>query len=100
MKLSSTHPTTQSTTPPIRLKSRWGCQNHPEASTATSFDGLPGAVGISGQILPPEAKRADAIFPPALLYGDGANAVQVDTSREPNVTIADFMVKVWDLLLR
>ena len=47
----------------MRLKSRWGCQNHPEASTATSFEGRLGVVGISGQMLLPLAKayREDAI---------------------------------------
>ena len=50
------------------LKSRWGCQNHPEASTAISLDGLLGVVGISGQMLLPlpllaEANRGDVIAP-------------------------------------
>jgi len=41
----------------MRLKSRWGCQNHPEANTATSFDGPRGAVDISGQMSEPDAER-------------------------------------------
>lgn len=42
----------------MRLKSRWGCQNHPFAKIATSLEGLVGVVGISGQILSMlEAKR-------------------------------------------
>ncbi|KAL3787825.1 hypothetical protein ACHAW5_003577 [Stephanodiscus triporus] len=40
----------QSTTPPMRRKSRWGCQNHPEANTATSCAGLLAVVAISGQM--------------------------------------------------
>jgi hypothetical protein len=35
----------------MRLKSSWGCQNHPEANTATSFEGLLAVVAISGQML-------------------------------------------------
>lgn len=58
------YPTTQLTTPPMRLKSRWGCQNHPEASTATSFEGRLGVVGISGQMMPfSAANRGDFIRP-------------------------------------
>lgn len=58
------YPTTHLTTPPMRQKSRWGCQNHPEASTATSFEGRLGVVGISGQMMPfSEANRGDFIAP-------------------------------------
>jgi len=45
----------------MRLKSRWGCQNHPDANTATSFDGSFGTVDISGQMSLPDADREDAI---------------------------------------
>jgi hypothetical protein len=35
----------------VRLKSRWGCQNHPLARIATSLEGSAGVVGMSGQML-------------------------------------------------
>ena len=34
-----------------RLKSLWGCQNHPLARIATSLEGFEGEVGMSGHML-------------------------------------------------
>jgi hypothetical protein len=39
------------TTPPILENSSWGCQNHPDANIATSFEGLLGVVDITGQMI-------------------------------------------------
>mmetsp|Transcript_971 Transcript_971/g.1702 ORF Transcript_971/g.1702 Transcript_971/m.1702 type:complete len:92 (-) Transcript_971:108-383(-) len=84
----------------MRLKSRWGCQNHPEAKTATSFDGLSGAVEISGQILP----LVDASRDPITLefvWEMGTNAVQdFNANKEPMAAIADFIVNVGQRRLR
>ncbi len=78
VEMRNAYPTTQLTTPPMRLKSRWGCQNHPEASTAISFEGRLGVVGISGQMLLPLAKTRRAVaFTPDLLRGKDENAKQV-----------------------
>jgi hypothetical protein len=70
------------------LKSRWGCQNHPEASIATSFAGLPGVVSISGHIIPPllMANRCDGVRDT-----EGVNEEQVD-SRVPMAAAIAFMV--------
>mmetsp|Transcript_4423 Transcript_4423/g.9211 ORF Transcript_4423/g.9211 Transcript_4423/m.9211 type:complete len:109 (+) Transcript_4423:602-928(+) len=57
-----------STTPAVRLKSRWGCQNQPLARIATSLEGLEGVVGMSGHILLSmfEANR-ELVFPIRLI---------------------------------
>eukprot|EP01083_Nonionella_stella_P118076 352390_1 len=95
--LPPVYPTTTSTTPPLCLKSRWGCQNHPEASTATSFDGELGTVEISGQT--PIAKwEGDAIFRDAS-RGIGANAAQDDRSKEPMVAIEDFIGNTFPVIV-
>jgi len=75
------------------LKSRWGCQNHPEAKTATSLDGFFGVVEISGQIVLIGAiLSGDVVL--VLLWGRGENATEVDTSRELMVSRNNFMVTV------
>jgi hypothetical protein len=66
----------------MRLKSRWGCQNHPEANTATSFEGRLGVVGISGQMLLPLAKAYREAIVPDLAHGIGENAKQVDAKEK------------------
>ena len=64
----------------MRLKSRWGCQNHPEASTATSFVGVFGVVGISGQMSLDDANLGVAVVAPDFESGMDENAEQVDAN--------------------
>jgi len=51
-----------STTPVVRLKSRWGCQNQPLARIATSLEGLEGDVGMSGHILSMLEANRELVF--------------------------------------
>lgn len=93
------HPTTQSTTPPMRLKSSWGCQNHPEANTATSFEGLLAVVAISGQMLllmvMADLRGVIDLVRNALV----ANEEQVESREVPIVAaIATFMIPVLAVL--
>jgi len=46
----------------VRLKSRWGCQNHPFARIATSLQGSEGVVGMSGHMLSMLEANRELIF--------------------------------------
>ena len=77
----------------MRLKSSWGCQNHPEANTATSLEGLLAVVAISGQMLSlmvmADLRGVIDLVRNALV----ANEEQVESREVPIVAaIATFMI--------
>jgi hypothetical protein len=83
----------------MRLKSSWGCQNHPEANTATSLEGLLAVVAISGQMLSlmvmADLRGVIDLVRNALV----ANEEQVESREVPIVAaIATFMIPVLAVL--